>query len=240
MTERRKDKDRDCTTRASKLEALYSRAGDVEPDSGLDRIVRARADEAIGGARSPGQIPWLGGLVTASVAVVAIALVLQQTPPGKPLSESLAPRDSAEADAYMAPSLGAQSQGKAPTGADRPARQILEENKASLRADGEPAGEMPPRPASESRQRRAVPAEAEPAAAPTLDEPALDRIVVTGARIISADDAELESADAVIERLRKLIEADRIDEARRMLDEAVGRHPELDLPEDLARTLEKR
>ena len=61
--------------------------------------------------------------------------------------------------------------------------------------------------------------------------------MVTGARIMTADDAALESVDAVIEKLRELIEADRIDEARRVLDEAVGRHPELDLPDDIEQTL---
>ena len=156
MTERRNDKDRDPTVRASKLEALYSRAGDVEPDSGLDRIIRARADEATRGARSPGRIPWLGGLVTASVAVVAIALVLQQTPPGEPVPESLAPRDSAEVDAYMAPSMGAQSQRKAPTGADRPALQINARGKQCVVAGRRLVGDRIPaatRGAGRSRTR---------------------------------------------------------------------------------------
>ncbi len=242
MTERRSDKNRDHTTHASRLEALYSQAGDVEPEAGLDRIVRARAAEAVGGARSPGRIPWLSGLVTASVAVVAIVMVLQQVPPGEPVPvpESPAPRDSTEADAYMAPSMGAQSQRELLTAKDRPALQNNEENRASARIEGSPAGAMPPRPpASESRQRRTAPAESEPAAAPKLDESALDQVVVTGARIITADPSALESANTLIEKLRDLLEDDRIDEARRLLDEAAELDSELELPDDIERALRR-
>ncbi|MEX0916285.1 MAG: hypothetical protein WDZ60_10350, partial [Wenzhouxiangellaceae bacterium] len=62
MNERSHDK------QTRELQALYREAGDVEPETGLDRIVRARADQASRDRRPAGRLPWLGGLVTASVA----------------------------------------------------------------------------------------------------------------------------------------------------------------------------
>lgn len=102
MTESRNDKT------DKRLETLYQRDSDIEPDAGLDRIIRARAAESVHASRSSVRPAWLGGVVTAAVAIVAVTVVLQQTPPGDPAADSLIPQESAEPEAFMAPSMGAQ------------------------------------------------------------------------------------------------------------------------------------
>ncbi|MCA1778024.1 MAG: hypothetical protein LC637_01190 [Xanthomonadaceae bacterium] len=91
------------------LEALYREAGDIDPEAGLDRTIRARAAEASGKARTPRRLPWLGGLAAASVALVSIAVVLQQSPPGQPAHKPATPLERRAPEALMVPSLGAQS-----------------------------------------------------------------------------------------------------------------------------------
>lgn len=239
------ERNRDAQTR--KLQALYREAGDVEPDSGLDRIIRARADQA---SRDPshdpshdrrpaGRLPWLGGLVTASVAIIAIAVVLQQTPPGEPLPESLAPLRPGEPEAFMAPSMGAQSQQEVSEDAIRARSETGAEEDASPQSPRAPAREALLDAASESRPPPAVQAEAEPAAANDAEESTLERITITGSRLGNAHREVLKSGGDLIETLRELIEADRIDDARRLLDEAMERDPGLELPEDIELALSR-
>jgi hypothetical protein len=73
-------RDRDKTT--DELASLYNRHrdDDIEPEAGLDRLIRARAEAATEAPRSNRSLPWVGGLATASLAIVALAVVLQQTP----------------------------------------------------------------------------------------------------------------------------------------------------------------
>lgn len=221
------------------LEALYRTAGEVEPDGGLDRIIRARADEAARTRRASNRVPWLGGLVTASVAIVAIAVLLQQTPPGERLPESLAPQASDPPDAFMAPSMGAQSQQEVSADAGRALPDNTAEEAPSPRANRsqmyEQMRETVPQAESESRQRVTAEPKVE-AAAPASDSDGatLDRTMVTGSR---ASAAAPESADAIVDELRKLIEAGRIESARDLRDRVGALHPELDLPEDIVRAL---
>jgi len=236
MTEQRNDR---------KLATLYRQAGDVEPDAGLDRIIRARASEAVLTRRSSNRLPWLGGLVTASVAIVAIAVVLQQAPPGERLPESLAPQASDEPDAFMAPSMGAQSQQDVSADADRAAAESLEEEISPPAGAQLQARNSLPEAPSESRQRRAAPPEAEPSAPSAgQDDPAMDRISVTGARIADPEQAALESRDALVEKLRELIDAGRLDEARGLLDAAADMDTDdmdtdVELPEDIEQALDQ-
>ncbi|MEX2499367.1 MAG: hypothetical protein WD397_10895 [Wenzhouxiangellaceae bacterium] len=233
MNERSHDK------QTRELQALYREAGDVEPETGLDRIVRARADQASRDRRPAGRLPWLGGLVTASVAIIAIAVVLQQTPPGKPIPESLVPPAPAEPEAFMAPSMGAQSQQEVSADATRARSETrAKEEDSSLQTHRAPAREALPEAAAERRPRPAAQAEAEPAAPSTeAEDSALERITITGSRLGNADRAVLKSGGDLIETLRELIEAERIDEAHRLLDEAIEHDPGLDLPEDIEQAL---
>lgn len=64
---------------SAELEALYREHGDAEPPEGLDRIIRARAERATESGRRRAA-PWVGGVATASVAIVAVAIVLNQSP----------------------------------------------------------------------------------------------------------------------------------------------------------------
>lgn len=231
MTEHRRDKDRDAQDK--RLATLYREAGDVEPDGGLDRIIRARADEAAGRQRSTNRLPWLGGLVTASVAIVAIAVVVQQTPPSQPSPEPGAPLERSAPEAYMAPSMGAQlqqeSQREVSADVRRARAETLGEQDASVHTHRAEAREALPEPIAEPRP--AVPS-APPADA---DDSVMNRL--SDSSLNAADSEALKSRDGLIEKLRALIEAQRIDEARRMLDEAEALEPELELPEDIERAL---
>jgi hypothetical protein len=60
------------------LERRYASGRDIEPDPGLDRIIQARAEQAIQPTRRHRPAPWLGGLATAAALVLAIGVVLQQ------------------------------------------------------------------------------------------------------------------------------------------------------------------
>lgn len=60
------------------LERRYASGRDIEPEPGLDRIIRARAEQATKISRSHRPTRWLGGLATAAAVVLAIGVVLQQ------------------------------------------------------------------------------------------------------------------------------------------------------------------
>jgi hypothetical protein len=106
----------------AELEALYQQAGDVESEASLDRIIHARAEQARREQASPKRLPWLGGLVTASVVVVAIAVVLQQPPPRGSEPETIGPTELREPEAFMAPSAAAPSDQQESRAADRAGR----------------------------------------------------------------------------------------------------------------------
>lgn len=219
------------------LGRLYDHVGGVEPGAGLDCIIRARADQAVHKSRTR-RLPWLGGLTTASVAVMAIALVLQQSPPGPP-----AVPETMDSRALLpeSPVTGARPSGSREAGGDRDAGPSAPE--VSARAEEafqapdklrEPTG--PDR--SEFRAHDVLP-ESDSGDAPT------DLLTETGSRARMSDLAddlatpstEEISEQAVVARLRALIEAGRIGEARGLLDEVTLAGLEPDLPEDLQQAL---
>lgn len=237
MTERRNDKRR--AAQDSELGGLYRAARDVEPDSGLDRIVRVRAEQVVRTGRPANWQPWLGGLVTASVAIVAIALVLQQAPPGAPVPESTSPRASGEPQAFMAPSMGAQSQQKA--------RREAPDVAATARAERDMAGESlrqsdrapvrQPAPELMTPSARGRGAAEESEASPPASTTAGDRTVVTGARIDADNQRPVRAREMLIAKLREMIADQNIEQARRLLEEAVELDPELDVPDEIERAL---
>lgn len=88
----------------SELEALYRAGAEAEPDNGLDRMVRARADQALdrAGKRRPAR--WIAGLATAGALVLAVGIALQQPtpPPSTPTPSALDSADPAPASARPA------------------------------------------------------------------------------------------------------------------------------------------
>jgi len=68
----------------SGIEALYRAHGDAEPDAGLDRIVRAKAEQALQTSKQRRPAPWIAGLATAGVLVLTVGVILQQTAPPTP------------------------------------------------------------------------------------------------------------------------------------------------------------
>lgn len=69
----------------AKLDALYRNQEAIEPPSGLDRIIRARAEQALQDDSKARPLPWMGGLATAAVLVLAVAVVIQVPEPAPDL-----------------------------------------------------------------------------------------------------------------------------------------------------------
>lgn len=225
MTEHRNDK------QDARLEALYREAGDVEPDAGLDRIIRARADEAAGSHRSSSRLPWLGGLVTASVAIVAIAVVLQQSPPSQPAQDSFAPLEESEPEAYMSPSLGADAEMKSSSEMRRARSEIRDMQSAGADA---PEAAPPPSPA-------ALPT---PAQSLSEEQRAARRGDIVAEQAVNvAEPAEAvargitEDPDAMLTRIEELLEQDEIQPARELLETFRQKYPEHAIPEKIEKAL---
>lgn len=78
------------------LEALYRAHGEAEPDSGLDRIIRARAEQALESSQRRRPRPWITGLATAGALFLAVGIIVQQAPP--PTAPETAPSTPAAAE----------------------------------------------------------------------------------------------------------------------------------------------
>lgn len=225
--------------RDPELQALYREAGDAEPDSGLDRIIRARADEAGRDRRTSNRLPWLSGLVTASVAIVAISVVLQQSPPGEPKREAIGPLELGEPEAFMAPSMGARTEQKAPSNTEADEKRTdspLMRSASPSRNPAAPAPEPVEQAAPESlrdQQRHHLDVVASEEA----------RIVAERAREVSGRmteglaDRVADNPDRMLEEIRKLLEQDKTAEAREWLKRLREDHPDHAVPEDIEQAL---
>lgn len=69
------------------LDRLYGDQSPIEPPAGLDRIIRAQAEQAVELDRRARPRPWMAGLATTAVAVMAVAVVLQTQLPGPTVAE---------------------------------------------------------------------------------------------------------------------------------------------------------
>jgi len=221
MTEHRNDK------HDAALEALYREAGDVEPDAGLDRIIRARADQAARAGRSPGRLPWLGGLITASVAIVAIAVVLQQSPPGEPVPGSPAPQASDEAEAFTAPSIGA--------GADLELSARRQRARSETQSDADTAQAEPPPSAARANDDRQV---TEQHRAARLGDIVAERAFNASEPAPSASKEVTPDPDAILAGIDELIERNDIDHARELLEAFRREYPDHAVPEKTVNALE--
>jgi len=213
--------DRDKPT--TELESMYRQHGDIEPDPGLDRMIRARADEAA--RRSPARrpAPWIGGLVTASVALIAIAVVLRQAPTGAPTSQDEVPRAAPRA---------------APAGAEPGA--VPESAARSGTASSIAGAPRRSRTADEAR------AASDPAGTREGDAFLADRATLIGDRDEktqsgagganereAAEPGRVSDPQVMVESIRRLIEQDRIQPARRRVELLQRMHPEFALPDDV-------
>ena len=232
MTEQRNDK------HDAALEALYRETGDVEPDAGLDRIIRVRADESSRSGRSSNRLPWLGGLVTASVAIVAVAVVLQQAPPGSPPPESFAPQTSGESETsgleiLMAPSVGADSTLESSAETRRARSQIREMSSAGAdESDASPppsaAALRPPVQSLPEQQRTERLGDIVTEQAANVAEPVAPKLHATAA-----------DPDTVLARIKALLEDGEIQRAREVLEGLKREYPEHDIPEEIETALRK-
>jgi hypothetical protein len=78
------------------LERLYRDQAPIEPPAGLDRMIRARAEQALEQDRRVRPLPWMGGVATAAVLVLAVAVVIQMPEPAPelPMSETTTARSA--------------------------------------------------------------------------------------------------------------------------------------------------
>ena len=223
MTEQRNDK------HDARLEALYREAGEAEPDAGLDRIIRARADEAVRVGRSANRLPWLGGLVTASVAIVAIAVVLQQTPPAErsPAIQGLPETETPAA--FMAPSVGADAALKSSDESHRARSEIREMQSAGAdRLEASP-------PPSAARRARAQSLSDEQHAQ-RLGEVASEQALNVSEPAQSLSDETEETAHdpaPILARIEVLIANEEIQRARDLLEAFRHRYPDHVVPEKI-------
>lgn len=221
------------------LEALYRDAGDVEPDAGIDRIIRARAGEAADTRRSTNRLPWLGGLVTASVAIVAIAVVLQQTPPGPPPAEApeAADAEALESRRFMAPSVGADATLESSAEAQRARREMRQmQSIAETAEEAPPQAEPRPSAAALDDRANAVSEQDRPVVISERRRAELpDKGVVEPAHSKSAEIDE--DPAAILARIESLIDTGEHRRALELLDAFRKNHPDHPIAEDIEKEL---
>jgi len=216
------------------LATLYRDAGDVEPDSGLDWIVRARAAEASREARAPRRQPWLAGLVTASVAIVAIAVVLQQqSPPGRSLPETGSPLERRAPEALMAPSLDERRADQSIMESARKSSETREAQPHSPAPAQSFASEVAPEPASED--------DAEMEMQQSRREHSMaDRAGIAAESVRKVPEIPAGTAgnpDRMLDWIKMMIERGEIQRARELLGSFRREFPEHTVPESIERTL---
>jgi len=219
--------DRDKPT--TELASIYREHGDAEPDPGLDRIIRARADQAArrSGARPPA--PWIGGLVTASVAVIAIAVVLRQAPTGAP-DEARRPAPQTEIPAARSP---APAPGAAPeSGAEGLRRSRTPEQAAN---DTEP-DELLEKEAFSADRAAIIDENNEASVGGSGD--ARDRETAATAADTPLPEIAGDPA-SMVESIRALIEKGETDRARERAEALKRLHPAHALPDDVRALLDE-
>lgn len=93
------------STDRDELKQRYADHGQVEPAAGLDRLIRARAEQAVADRSPRRPARWVGGLATAMALVLAIGVVVRQQPP-QPESLSVPSDIASDRQAEPAAALG--------------------------------------------------------------------------------------------------------------------------------------
>ncbi|AKS40451.1 hypothetical protein [Wenzhouxiangella marina] len=229
------------------LARQYREHGQAEPPAGLDRMIRARAEEAVKHRRLKGPLPWMGGLATAAVLVLAIGVVIQTPPPAPEALPEIGAADEGR-ERFMQDSLQeAESSRVAPMAESRA---VLSDRAEPVARSAPPA---PPPPAAAERQlsrlqqysgktmdsavEEALVPEREAEFAPEapalssslapLPEPAerraADQDALADSAAMELREAELDAGpleDAVdpAEAIREALEAGRLEDARAAID----------------------
>jgi len=209
------------------LESLYREAGDVEPDSGIDRSIRARARVASGKTSRPGLGPWVGGLATASIALTVITLAIRQPPPEPTAPVPQAQQQRAEAAAPDAAFSDAAGRSAAPEPAVAPQSDLAPPSPVA------PAASADREQSADARERRQTRARRERPSRATAGESV--RQAPTVVRETAAE-PDLDP-QASIERLRELVASGKLEQARALDARLKRAHPELKLPEPLRKAL---
>jgi len=177
------------------LERLYRDQEPIEPPAGLDRMIRARAEQALEQGRRVRPLPWMGGLATAAVLVLAVTVVIQMPEPAPelPMSETTAVRS---AD----PTPQRESMLQAPEAAERavadPDRVKVTGSRARSAERGATFSDLAaPEPAPVARQSVPRPA-AEATADRTVDLAEESRMELPSAPLLDADEVAGLTADS--------------------------------------------
>lgn len=217
-----------------RLETLYRRAADAEPDPGIDRMIRARAAaHPVSGHRRV--LVWGGGLAAAACLVLAVGIGLQVGPP----APQAPPTPSMEMDVALPPESGARQEDAFKAGdkaaAEEDSRELSGASVTGSRVRREPQLEAEPEPQAEarveprdfvtpssSRDDRARSRERQTAAPP---KPAALRSV--------PEQIELLPPGPWLERIRELVAAGKTETAREMLEAFRKQYPDETIPAEL-------
>lgn len=205
------------------LDKLYREAGHVEPEPGLDRMIRARAEEAATTQKNTRRLPWIGGLVTASVAAIAVVIAVQLPPPDGSLPEALSVRPVAE-PAESAPPA-------------KPGPQSNSMNRQTRSANAPASATfLAPQPARESMADAETSRQREPQA-PLADEVRAVQFAGDMVHENKSNAAEW-PAPEIVAMVRALLAQNDIEGAREWARKLKQLHPDHRLPNDLAAKLD--
>ncbi|MDX8404103.1 MAG: hypothetical protein R8K54_06820 [Mariprofundaceae bacterium] len=212
------------------LANLYQQTRIEEPPMALDSVILSEARKSVEKAKEKpiwNRIGWIPSLATAAVALLTVSLVIQT---GQEHPESMAPA--------MIDAAPMQEQGMAIEEDEQPvpAKQTVEEKDQQAPTAKAKRMLKIERRAADVQQFKAAPA-------PTQSEGMASDMMVTepevlgAARARSSAKAEL-SIDEWLKQIRDLIQAGKLDEARKSLEAFKKAHPDYSLPEDIHSVLE--
>lgn len=194
----------------AELESRYADSDDVAPGDGLDRIVRARADQAVASQRARRKVPWLGVLTSASVAALAVIVVVQLPPSDRAPDVQLLQED--------ATSSRLEPEG---SGISNPARARSGESRAQASI---------PAPTAAPQAERAAPQSASEAPSGLSDLQAFEN---EGAAPVAPEP----EPETLLQFIREQLEQGNRARARELGTDFKRMYPECELPEDLRSAL---
>ncbi|HYL23613.1 MAG TPA: hypothetical protein VEV21_04400 [Burkholderiales bacterium] len=205
--------------RDPQISQRYRQLGTEEPSPELDRAILGAARRATSRHR------WYSSLAAAAVLIFAVALVVQierQPPDQAPMSAPATPVLSPRTQDKVAP-----QEREAPPARPAPRRRV------------EQAPAPPPAPAPQPSANIAAPMAG--AAAETRTAPQVQRSM--GARLSAATEAQAnlaETPEQWLERIARMRQLGRDEEAEKELARFRERYPDYRIPEAMAKKLEKQ
>jgi hypothetical protein len=181
------------------LAQRYAEHGRVEPPAGLDRMIRARAEQAVAGRSPRRPARWVGGLATGMALVLAVVVVIQQQAP-QTESRSIPFEPADDAGESLREDAGNEASGLAAPAARReagpPVRQRAAMDAADRAAFEHAAGPSTASPITVPELELAEPSSGDERAAGAEDSASLRRAIVA-----AIERAQFERAEALLDAL---------------------------------------